>query len=41
VNKRTGGLGILLALGGAYGARKIYLMRKEKKEEGKTTDGLD
>jgi hypothetical protein len=28
-----GGLGILLALGGAYGARKIYKMRKEKKEQ--------
>ncbi len=28
-----GGLGILLAMGGAYGARKLYLSRKEKKEE--------
>lgn len=28
-----GGLGILLALGGAYGARKIYQMRKEKREQ--------
>lgn len=25
-----GGLGILLAMGGAYGARKLYKVRKEK-----------
>lgn len=27
-----GGLGILLALGGAYGAYKVYRIRKEKRE---------
>jgi hypothetical protein len=28
-----GGLGILLAMGGAYGARKLYKARKDKKEK--------
>jgi len=28
-----GGLGILLALGAAYGGWKIYLVRKKEKEE--------
>jgi len=28
-----GGLGILLAMGGVYGAKKLYQARKDKKEE--------
>ena len=28
-----GGLGILLAMGGAYGARKLYKSRKDKKAQ--------
>lgn len=34
-----GGLGFLLALGGAYGARKIYTVRKERNEGDPGTEG--